>query len=371
MTDKALQPAHVLIVMPSWIGDAAMSVPALRALRCALPQSRLTALCRPGIEVVLQGCPLLDDFLVGRPRGLRRTLALARVIRDRRCHAALLFPNSFKSAMLVRLAGIPRRVGYDRDGRRLLLTHRLRPPRREDGSFATVPAVRYYLDLVCFAFAEELKLSGANEFDERLELWTTPRDEAEAERILAEARVSPTQPIVILNPGANREDKRWPADRFAAVGDHLANARCGAVFVTGSPAEAPLIDAVRGQMREQSFDLQALGVDLGSLKAMLRRSDLLITNDTGPRHLGVAMRTAVVTLFGPTDPRWTTLAHDRQVELLADSTLGPDERADDDPERCRIDRITIEQVIAAAEQLLESADLPVGSRIARREESSG
>jgi lipopolysaccharide heptosyltransferase II len=349
--ERLATPEHLLLVMPSWVGDAAMAVPALRAVRAACPQARLTALCRPGIEAVLEGCPLLDDCLVGRPRGLAGTWALASRLRRLRCDAALLLPNSFKTALLARLAGIPQRLGYQRDGRGWLLTRGCPPPRRADGGFATVPAVRYYLDLVRFAFPE------LDEPSQRLELWTTAADDAEAERMLGEAGVEPGQPVVVLNPGANRLDKRWPAERYAAVGDHLAHQRGAAVLVTGAPAEQPILDAVRQAMQAPSHDLQALGVTLRSLKAVLGRADLLITNDTGPRHLGVAMGTAVLALFGPTDPRWTTLVYDRQIELLADPTLGPEERADDHPERCRIDKITVEQVITAAERLFDAGGI--------------
>ncbi len=336
--------------MPSWVGDAAMSVPALRALRLALSQAHVTALCRPGIDAVLEGCPFVDEFVVGRPKGVKGVLRLAGRLRRGDYDATLLLPGSFKTALLVRLAGIGERIGYRRDGRGLLLSRGCDPPRRDDGAFATVPAVRYYLDLVRFAFPGAL--AEVVDIDERLELWTTPRDEAEAERIFAEAAVGADRRVVVLNPGANRADKRWPAVHFAAVGDHLAREYDASIFITGAPAEREIIESVRAAMHEPSHDLQALGVDLRSLKAVLRHSDLLITNDTGPRHLGVALGTAVIALFGPTDPRWTTLTAARQVELLADPTLEPHERADDQPARCRINKIAVEDVVAAARSLL-------------------
>lgn len=358
MNVSSSTPSRLLVVMPSWVGDAAMAVPALRAMRRAAPEAHVAALCRPGIETVLEGCPLVDDFFVGHPKRGSEMMTLAGELRAQRFDMALLLPNSFKSALIARLAGIGERVGYQRDGRGLLLTRGCDPPRRPGGGYATVPAVGYYLDLVRFAFPQQLQDAGS--LDERLELWTTERDEAEADRILVEAGVvqhaaqseTPPRPIVVLNPGANRADKRWPAARYAAVGDHLARQHKAAVFITGAPAEQELIDAVRDAMKEPAHDLQALDIGLGSLKAILGRASLLITNDTGPRHLGVARGAAVVTLFGPTDPRWTTLDYERQVELLANPDLPPDERADDHPDQCRIDRIGVDEVIAAAESLL-------------------
>jgi heptosyltransferase II len=102
--------------------------------------------------------------------------------------------------------------------------------------------------------------------------------------------------------------------------------------------------------------LPDLGGSLGSLKALLAdpRCRLMVTNDTGPRHIAAAFGVPVVTLFGPTDPRWTTIPvrPGGEAVLVADPTLPADEVADDHPERCRIERIEVERVIGAVEGLL-------------------
>jgi heptosyltransferase-2 len=96
-------------------------------------------------------------------------------------------------------------------------------------------------------------------------------------------------------------------------------------------------------------------VTIGSLKAVVRRAGLMVTNDTGPRHIAAAFGVPTVTLFGPTDPRWTTLptlGGARRAEVVADPTLPEGEIADDHPDRCRIDRIGVERVQAAVEEVL-------------------
>jgi len=101
-------------------------------------------------------------------------------------------------------------------------------------------------------------------------------------------------------------------------------------------------------------ELPGLGVTLGSLKALVRRCAVMVTNDTGPRHIAAALNVPTVALFGPTDPRWTTLPPGTpEVRIVADPTLPDDEVADDHPERCRIDRIEIGRVIDAVERALE------------------
>lgn len=111
-----------------------------------------------------------------------------------------------------------------------------------------------------------------------------------------------------------------------------------------------------------ALSLPDLGITLGALKALCQRAKLMVTNDTGPRHIAGATGTPLVTLFGPTDPRWTTIpvrshADDspRETILVADPTLPPDQSANDHPDRCRVDHITPAQVAAAADEQLARA----------------
>ena len=133
-------------------------------------------------------------------------------------------------ALVARLAGIPWRLGYSRDGRGLLLTDRLEALRRRDvdpfrrsatdpGAWAPVPACEYYNRLVahfCASIEAEAPAPGA------MELGVTEAEELEQRRILAGAGIEPGDPYVVLNPGANNPAKRWPAERFALLADHLS-----------------------------------------------------------------------------------------------------------------------------------------------------
>jgi heptosyltransferase II len=352
---------RLLVVMPSWVGDAVMATPALRMLRSRLPGSYIGGLVRPGIDEIMAGTDLLDQVHVERARGVMGPKLVAGKVRGVRYEAALLLTNSFSSALISRLAFIPRRVGYDRDGRGVLLTQRLAAPRRIGGGWAPVPAVSYY-----WAAAEALLDPGAYRIPDaslppgaRLELGTTEAQEHEGEDVLAAARVPEDAELAILNPGGNRDPKRWPSERFAQVGAWLAAERGMTVLVNGSPAEAELVARIAGQIRESVGDervveLPGVGVTLGSLKAVVRRCRVMVTNDTGPRHIAAAFGVPVVSLFGPTDPRWTAIpAPGGEAVLVADPTLPVTEVADDHPERCRVDRIPVERVLGAVQELLE------------------
>lgn len=376
------KPRRLLVVLPSWVGDAVMATPSLRALRDALPGTLIGGLMRPGLDQLLAGTRFLDEVHVERAAGMMGPKRAAAKVRHLRYDAALLLTNSFSTALITRLAGIERRIGYDRDGRGLLLTERLRPLRRRDAApynrsttapheWAPVPAVDYY-----FALARRLLASCGIEAGAPgpMELAVTPEEDAAADELLRRAGLTEAQlrgaPMAVLNPGGNDERKRWPAERFAALGAHLHRAHGLTILVNGSPGEAALAGSIIRRAAElacasaaaappggPSFvDLPALGVTLGTLKSLARRSRLMVTNDTGPRHIAAALGTPVVSLFGPTDHRWTTIPFDRETILCADPTLPEEEVANDHPERCRMDRIEAAEVIRAAEGLLTRAD---------------
>ena len=355
------KPLRLLVICPSWVGDVVMATPALGLLRRELPGSLIGAMVRPGLDELLAGTGVVDEFHVVRPSGVMGPKHAAAKVRPRRYDAALLLTNSFSTALTTRLAGIPRRVGYDRDLRGLLLTDRLVAPRRPDGSWAPVPAVAYYLRA---AWEGLLGRRDAMPQDQHMRLAVSDTERAAAERVLSMTPAGQAgqseRRIAVLNPGGNNPAKRWPAERFAVLGDHLAQRHGLTVLINGSPAEAPLCRSIAGQMKAVASVLPDMGITLGSLKGVVSRAAVMVTNDTGPRHLAAAFGVPLVTLFGPTDHRWTTIpTHPTGPEriILADPTLPESELANDHPERCRIDRIETIEVMSATDDVLERSRL--------------
>lgn len=350
-----------------------MATPTFRALRRALPGAFIGALCRPGLDDLLAGTDFFDELHVDRPRGMMGPKRIAGRLRIRRYDAAILLTNSFSTALIARLAGIPRRFGYDRDARGLLLTDRLDPPKRKDtppynraktapNDWAPIAACEYY-----FTVARRLLRACATEPDHMgpLELAVTPEQQAHADAILARAGAATPgagPALAILNPGGNNPAKRWPAERFAPVADYLVRDRNITVLLSGSPDERDLLARITSlcdaRHRVRVINLVELpespgpALNLGSLKGVIARCRLMITNDTGPRHIAAALNIPVVTLFGPTDHRWTTIPFNREAILVADPTLPEEQVANDHPERCAVDRITVEEVLRASESLL-------------------
>lgn len=383
----APRPARVMVILPSWVGDTTMATPALRALRNALPRGVVVAMGRPGMDELLAGewphppGELIDDVLVADARSLLGPARAAARLRPQRADACLLLPNSFSSAMTARLAGIPIRVGYDRDGRGLLLTHGLDAPRRSPPQWASagwepISAVEYYLraahklvDVLASAGFDTRPLPTPSAgtplmTGTRLELAISQSQDRAAAAMLTAGGIDRGEPFALVNPGGNNPAKRWPVERFAAVVHHLVTVHGLRVVLNGAPAEAELVALIRDALAlnhpadaDRVVCLTELGVTLGSLKGVVRRARLMLTNDTGPRHLAAAFGTPCITLFGPTDPRWTSLPSDpaaphRERVLVADETLPPTELADEHPDRCRIDRIATAAVIDAVDSAM-------------------
>jgi lipopolysaccharide heptosyltransferase II len=348
-----------------------MATPTIRRLRQAFPGIFIGGLCRPGIDQLLSGNTLFDELHTFQPHGMMASKKAANKVRPRRYDTALLMTNSFSTALTARLAFIPRRIGYNRDTRGMLLTDPLTPPRNEDKSWKLTPAVDYYWNLASHLLGEPLvdwsihtptnckDLRLALTQNTLMELGFSESDKAKASSILAEAQIDPSVPFAVLNPGGNNEAKRWPAERFAALADHLTNTHNLRVLVNGSPNESDLCDQIINLAQSNPVSLPKLGNTLGALKPIIADARILITNDTGPRHIAAAMSTPLITLFGPTDPRWTTIptaplpnGEPSETIVVADPTLPPDQSANDHPQRCAIEHISYETVQSETDRML-------------------
>ena len=330
---------RLVVLMPTWFGDCLMAIPALRALKQHRPDTHLAVQVREPLSPLLEGLPFVDERIpvpvVGRGSS---ALGAAAQLRGRAFDTAVLLPNSFRAASIAALAMIPRRVGYARDGRGPLLTDRL-VPQKIGGSFTPVPTLEYYLSLAYYLGAPR------REDDHHMEIVTRPEDDQRAAELLAAAK---GRRIVLLNPGAQKPEKRWPADRFAQLAARCTNELGCAVAVTGSPAERDILARVTGAATTAIIDLPKAGMNLRLLKSIVRASALMVTNDTGPRHLAAAAGTPVVTLFGPTTPDWTHIGFDAERQVVAADAGKPESMRN----------IGVDEVFARCRELLEPPDAP-------------
>lgn len=280
------QGARLLVRLPNWVGDVLFCTPSLAALRRARPDLRVTALVRPSVLPAVEGLPFVDEVLTLSGTTPGRTLAEARKLRALGFHAALLFPKGFREALLVRLAGIPVRIGLATDRRRGLLTRPV-PFTREDWR-------RHHVD----QFARVLSPLGVFLAGEGMAFPVGTADREAAEALLRACGVE--GPYAVLHAGASKLPRAWHPERFADVARGLS-ARGGlAVVLVGTAAESELCEAVRVGAPEA---VSVAGkTDLKSMAALLEGASLFLGSDSGPMHLAAAAGAPVVAVFGPGAP---------------------------------------------------------------------
>lgn len=348
------EPRSVLLVLPTWVGDVVMATPFIGALFRRFPEAQITLLMNRHLYPLLEGSPWTENCVFWAPRKKTREAKaqhreLLADLKSRRFDLAVMLPNSLRSAWLCWRAGATRRVGFNRDGRALLLTDALPVPNRVGKKYEPMPLCDYYAVL-----AEAL---GMGHPGDQLTLYLTDEANRAVESRLAEEGVGPEQPLVVLCPGANfGASKCWDPERFAAVADHLVRRFGAAIVISPGPGEEPLAEAIRNSMQHPSVLLTGPCLTLGELKSLIANAKLLLGNDTGPRHFGRAFDCHRVTVFGPTEQRWTDTSHGKETIVKVDVPCGPCHK-----KKCPLEeqvcmtRVTVEMVTRACESELRAA----------------
>jgi heptosyltransferase II len=316
---------RIALFLPNWVGDVVMATPAIRAVRNAFPSADLTAVCKPYVADVIAGAPWFGEVIHSDKRGPRsqRMLAVARKLRAIRPEAAILFPNSFRTALLARLAGCRCVIGFARYGRSLLLTERLQARRDARGAFVPTPVIDDYNRLALALGMGDLGDMG--DPGHRMELFTTATDEAAAEQVIARFGLARFERTIAFNPGAAfGAAKHWPTAHFAELARMFTQRQSAAVVVLCGPGERELARRIAADSRSPHvFPLSDIPLSLGLTKALVRRADLLVTTDSGPRHFAAAFDRPVVSLFGPTHIEWTRTYFEKEVLLQKAVPCGP------------------------------------------------
>jgi len=342
-------PERILVRAPNWIGDVVMATPAFRAVRTAFPAARVSLLIKKYARAIVNDSPWFDEVIeydpAGAHRGLRGFLRLVRELRRRRFDLALVLVNSMRGAVEARLAGARRRVGYDRAGRRLLLTDAVPPP-TENGRIVPQNMVEYYLRL-----CREI---GCPDQPLREELFVRDEIDRRAGQFLASYGRDESRPLAGVNPGAAfGSSKCWLPERFAEVADALAGPLGCDVFICSAPGEREIARAIAARMKRPAINLCDDNPGLEVCKAIIRRMKLLVTNDTGARHIAVAFGVPVVVIFGSTSRRYTDVNLEQTTIVSANVPCAPCQRkiCPTGTHRC-MNEVSVKMVLDAVEQRL-------------------
>jgi|WetSurSiteA1Bulk_404760.scaffolds.fasta_scaffold00342_8 heptosyltransferase II len=285
---------NILVRGVNWIGDSVMTLPALRALRKALPESRISLLVKPWVSAVFDKDPNIDELLFYDDihTGIIGKLKLSRMLNKKKFCGALLFQNAFDAALIAFLSGIKYRAGYDRDGRGFLLTEKVPVPGNEKKEHQ----IFYYLNLL-----NQLGISAP--YSEPY-IHLTVDERLCARDIVKEMK----RPLLGINPGATYGSaKRWFPERFAEIANWFISDTGGSVILFGGNQEVAIADEIYKQVipefRTTSFLASLAGKSsLRDLIALIAECNVFLTNDSGPMHIAYAVRTPLVALFGSTDP---------------------------------------------------------------------
>lgn len=289
---------RLLVRATNWVGDAVMSLPALRAIRTRLPDAHISVLALPWVADLYGREPFCDEVIpYTATRGARDWQGkwqLAQDLRARQFEAAILLQNAFEAAFITWLAGIPIRLGYSRDGRGPLLTHGIAVPQKGE----IPPHESYY-------YLELLRRAGLLS-----ELPQEPFIRLEGSAAAREAGLALLHdkgihgPVIGVSPGAAYGTaKRWLPERFAEAATIIAKQRNATIILFGAKEERPLCDIVESYL--QSFSMQAHNfageTTLREFLEMTAACMLSLTNDSGAMHISSALGVPTVTVFGATD----------------------------------------------------------------------
>jgi heptosyltransferase-2 len=294
MEQSAPAPARILVKEVNWLGDIVMSLPALRAVRKAFPQAHLSVLIKRELASFFDGARWIDEII---PYGLRKGFfhglsdrrKIVSDLRARRFDLAVLFPNSFDSALWPAMARIPQRAGFARDARGVLLTRRA----RATPEILEVHQVHYYLNML----GQTLSISGSPD-DYAPDVDNSARQRMQ--EFLSRRRQRPSGPLIGLAvAAAYGPAKEWPAAHYARMIDLLTEKRGAECVLVGAPSERRKSDEVAALAKSGAI-VAAGETSVSEAMALLSLCTGFAGNDSGSMHVAGALGKPTVGIYGST-----------------------------------------------------------------------
>lgn len=340
---------NIIIIRMDRIGDVVLSTPAIKAVRDAYPDSRIAVLVRPYAKEVVAGNPYIDDVITydkfGKEKSLSGKIRFIMGLRRKRFDLAIILHPKNSSHILTFLAGIHERLGYDKKSS-IFLTKRV-PHTKQYG---LKHEIDYALDLLHYA--------GIDSSDRSLHVPLNKTSEESIDKLFNENGISCKDTVITIHPAASCISRRWALERFAKVSDTLAKKYGARIIVISGPGDSKAMgDKVVKLMKSKPLNLSGK-TSVSELASILRRSKLLISNDSGPVHISCAVGTPVISIFSRNDrgispDRWGPVGKkdvvlhkdvDCDICLAHNCKLGF---------KC-LDAISVEEVLSAADQILRS-----------------
>lgn len=290
---------RLVVMAPNWLGDAVMALPAFADVCRHFPSTHITVAARPSVAPMFTMVQGVDEVIAlpggGGWRALTGWSKDMRALGGRSFDTAILFPNSFATALIASRAGIAERWGIDADGRGSLLT---RPVPKPGGK---LHQHAYYQ-----ALTTALGIPAGPPF---ARVWP---DAGKARQLLRDIGLDLDEPFVVFAPGAAYgRAKQWLPERFAELADLIINQRGGSVVMVGSNADRSACEEINRRFPQKGTRINRLvdfcgKSDLVTLAGILAQAAAVVSNDSGAMHLAAAVGTKVVAVFGPTNEARTS-----------------------------------------------------------------
>ncbi len=294
---------NIVIRGTNWVGDAVMTIPALRELRRIFADSKITLHTRTWAEGIFRDVDFIDEILTfEREKSTFKTiLEQAEIWREKQFDLAVLFPNSFESALTAKISKIPIRFGYAKEGRSFLLTNAVEVPNWKNAKHE----IFYYLNLIAEIENKYFGTKTTLENEPHFYLKVSGERKTEARQILTENNIDLSKKLVAFVAGStNSRAKRWQTESFAALNDKIQSELNANVILIGAKDELEVSLEIFEKTQLKPIILTGK-TNLAEATAILSVCDLLISNDTGPAHVSSALGTKTLVIFGPTNPKTT------------------------------------------------------------------
>jgi heptosyltransferase-2 len=345
------EPNKILIRGVNWIGDAVLTLPAIKAIRRFHHKSHISLLVKPWVAELFTHNTDIDEIIRydDEFKGLAGKFKLARLLRRKNFDKAILLQNAFDAAFITWLSGIPERLGYKTDGRGLFLTRAI----NIDRAVLQKHQVSYYLNM--------LNSAGIETPDSHPYIHITAEERKKAQDAIISGFSEKHSPIIGINPGAvYGPAKRWPVEKFAELIKIIFDKLDGKCIIFGSKAETGIADEINSEITKQGIantDSRILTLtgktSLRELAALIAECDVFVTNDSGPMHMASALYVPVVAIFGSTNPVTTGPFGDRHKIITKTMPCSPcmERECPEGHVRC-MEEVSADEVFEAVENIL-------------------
>lgn len=277
----------ILIIQLRRIGDILLTTPAIKTLKKNYPQSYIAFLTEPMGYEILERNPYLNEIIISKDRSIKYRIKLIKEIRKRGFDLVLDFLGSCGTALISYFSKAKYRVGFDLRYRGRLYNYRV----KRDGLAEYTVNTRLRL----------LKSLGIESLEKELDFFIPEKAERKVALFLKDKEISKKDLIITIAPLSRRQARIWGKEKFAELADRLIKEYKAKIIFIWGPGEREKIEKIVSLMKEES--IISFKTSLKEVAALIELSDLFISNDNGPMHIAVAVKTPTLTIYGPSDER--------------------------------------------------------------------